>query len=110
MGRELQMPQRDIKIHRFHVERREFEGVFPSFFILFSGGKKCHKKEYTGSKQRGAQHKMGQLCPPKEIHLRALLETQEGLFRAGIPQTHRYTFSKFTPSIAPLQSKTVARI
>lgn len=44
MGKELQMPLRETKTHRFHVERREFEGVFPSFSILFSGGK-WRKKE-----------------------------------------------------------------
>lgn len=90
MGKELQMPQRGIKTHRFYVERRELEEVFPSFSILFSGGKNAIRKN--------TQHKMGQLCPPKEIHLRALLETQEGLFGAGIPQNTAAPFLNSHPA------------
>lgn len=52
----------------------------------------------------------GSALPSQGDPFRALLGTHEGLFGAGIPQTHSYTFSEFTPSTAPLQSKILARI
>lgn len=97
MGRELQIPQREIKTHRFHVERRELEGVFPSFSILLSGKRDAIRKNTQEASTEEHSTKWVSSALPRRSISGHCCRHKKVFFGAGIPQTHSYTFSKFTP-------------